>query len=233
MALNGSPSPPETPLKASPSPEADWDKPLGRASPLLPIGWAPSIKHLVIFQLVSHAGMSTWCAAAFIPAFQQMSLFFHRPIDDITYLVGAYSLMLGVGVWVWNPLADRFGRRPILLLSLSGCVIATCGVAVSESYASVMIARIFQGFGICAPMPLGAAYMKEMYPPEKRGRALGIWTLSTTCGPFVAPLVCGQVAFRHHINNGGLIISQVHRSLFHMDVDHLVRGAYAGSPPTV
>lgn len=160
---------------------------------ILSIDWTPSIKRLVLFQVIAHAGMASWCASAFIPAFLEMSLFFHRPIDDITYLVGAYTLMMGFGVLLWNPLADRHGRRPILLFSLSGCLIATCGVAVSKSYASIMVARIFQGLGICAPLSLGAAYVKEMYPPKNRGAALGIWTLSITCGPFIAPFICGQV----------------------------------------
>lgn len=167
---------------------------------LLPIDWPSLTKYLVLFQVVSHAGMASWCASAFIPAFLQMSQFFRRPIGDMTYLVGAYTLMMGFGVLVWNPLADRFGRRPILLLSLAECLIATCGVAVSKSYTNVMVARIFQGLGVCAPLALGAAYMKEMYPPKNRGTALGVWTLSITCGPFVAPFICGQVAFsRLHI----------------------------------
>ena len=126
-----------------------------------------------------------------------MSKFFHRSIDDMTYLVGAYTLMMGFGVLLWNPLADRYGRRPILLLSLAECLIATCGVAVSKSYTSIMVARIFQGLGVCAPLSLGAAYMKEMYPPRSRGTALGIWTLSITCGPFIGPFICGQVFSFH------------------------------------
>ena len=199
MVQKGTPSSPRTPLKASSNPEDGSDNPLDR-TPLLPIGWTPFIKHLVLFQVVSHAGMAAWCAAAFIPAFQQMSLFFHRSIGDISYLVGAYTLMMGFGVLIWNPLADRFGRRPILLLSLSECVIATCGVAVSKSYGTIMVARIFQGFGICAPLSLGAAYVEEMYPPKNRGAALGIWTLSVTCGPFIAPFVCGQVTFHDPIS---------------------------------
>ena len=184
-----------TPSGASPIPGTDSDDPVDKAPPILPIDWAPSIKYLVLFQIVAHAGMASWCASAFIPAFLQMSQFFHRPIDDMTYLVGAYTLMMGFGVLLWNPLADRCGRRPILLFSLSECLIATCGVAVSKTYAGIMVARIFQGLGVCAPLTLGAAYLKEMYPPRNRGTALGIWTLGITCGPFIAPFVCGQVTF--------------------------------------
>ena len=173
------------------NPRTCSDDSAGGTPPLLPIDWPSHIKYLVLFQVVAHAGMASWCASAFIPAFLQMSLFFHRPVGDITYLVGAYTLMMGFGVLLWNPLADRYGRRPVLLLSLSECLIATCGVAVSKSYAGIMVARVFQGLGVCAPLSLGAAYMKEMYSPRNRGTALGIWTLSITCGPFIAPFLCG------------------------------------------
>lgn len=186
-----SPSRASSSHKVASTTEADSHDSVERPSLVLPIDWTPSIKYLVLFQVVAHAGMASWCASAFIPAFLQMSRFFHRPIDDMTYLVGAYTLMMGFGVLLWNPLADRYGRRPILLLSLSECLIATCCVAVSNSYARIMVARIFQGLGVCAPLSLGAAYMKEMYPPKNRGAALGIWTLSITCGPFLAPFVCG------------------------------------------
>ena len=201
MAHEGPSPPSRTASKASsgrkvaPSPEGDSVKYVDRDSPLLPIDWSPSIKYLVVFQVAAHAGMASWCASAFIPAFLTISRFFHQPIDHITYLVGAYTLMMGVGVLLWNPLADRFGRRPILLISLSICIIATCGVAVSKTYGAIMVARIFQGFGVCAPLSLGAAYLKEMFPPKNRGTALGIWTLSITCGPFLAPFICGQVDF--------------------------------------
>ena len=162
-----------------------------------------------------------------------MSQFFHRPIADMTYLVGAYTLMMGFGVLFWNPLADRYGRRPILLISLSECLIATCGAAVSKSYTTIMIARIFQGFGVCAPLSLGAAYVKEMYAPKNRGTALGVWTLSITCGPFVGPFVCGQVLFRLRIirsfaDLGNRTFFQIHCPSFHLDMDRLVGSTHVG-----
>ena len=176
MTQETSSSPSRAPSEASSSREVASSpkdllaKSVDGTAPVLPINWAPSVKYLVLFQVVSHAGMASWCASAFIPAFLQMSQFFRRPIGDMTYLVGAYTLMMGFGVLFWNPLADRYGRRPILLLSLSECLIATCGAAVSKSYTSLMVARVFQGFGVCAPLSLGAAYMKEMdrEPPADR-----------------------------------------------------------------
>jgi MFS family permease len=96
----------------------------------------------------------------------------------------------------WNPLADHLGRRPALLLSLAIAILATYGAAEAKIFVLMMIARICQGFGISAPCSLGAAYIKEMYGPRDRGKALGFFTLGITAGPFIAPLVSGYVLDR-------------------------------------
>lgn len=139
-----------------------------------------------------------------------MSITFGRPIEEMSYLIGAYTFMMGFGVrprllylarplttslqvLAWNPVADHIGRRPVMLISLMLTIIATCGVAKSTTYATIMVARVFQGFGICAPCSLGAAYVKDMYASKDRGQALGLWTLGTTAGPFIGPFVSGYV----------------------------------------
>ena len=72
---------------------------VGTTTPLLPIAWTSSIKYLVRFQVVAHAGMASWCASAFIPAFFQISQFFHRLISDMTYLAGGPGLHVDDGFW--------------------------------------------------------------------------------------------------------------------------------------
>jgi len=163
---------------------------------ILPILWPSRVKRVVLFQVVAHASMASWCASAFIPAFLQMSRVLHCSINQLSYLIGAYTLMMGFGVLIWNPLADRFGRRPVMLVSLCIAIIATCDIASTSIYGRMMVSRMFQGFGICAPLSLGASYIKDMYPPRDRGKALGIWTLGVTAGPFIAPFVSGFIANR-------------------------------------
>lgn len=178
--------------KTASIPEAVSHASAERLSPVLPIDWAPSIKYHVLFEVVAHAGIASWCTLASHPGL---------PIDvpvfpsvnrrnDVSR--GAYTLMMGLGVLLWNPLADLYERRPILILSLSGSLFATCSVAKSKSYAEIVVAGIFQGFCICAPLSLEAAYVEEMFPPQNRGAAVGIRTLSITRGPSIAPFVSGK-----------------------------------------
>ncbi|KIJ19627.1 hypothetical protein PAXINDRAFT_166729 [Paxillus involutus ATCC 200175] len=59
----------------------------------------------------------------------------------------------------------------------------------------MMAGRVFQAFGVCGGLSLGIAYINDMYNPAEKGRAVGIWTLGITIGPFVSPLVGGFIAY--------------------------------------
>ncbi|KAF9244492.1 major facilitator superfamily domain-containing protein [Melanogaster broomeanus] len=124
-----------------------------------------------------------------------MSTELHQSISTISYLIGGYVLLLGFGVLFWNPLADQFGRRPVTIMSMTIAVCATCGVASAETYGTMMAGRVFQGFGVCGGLSLGAAYINDMYSPSEKGRIIGIWTLGITIGPFLSPLVGGFIAY--------------------------------------
>ncbi|KIJ62497.1 hypothetical protein HYDPIDRAFT_30454 [Hydnomerulius pinastri MD-312] len=160
-----------------------------------PSNWPEWLKRLVLFEVVAQVFMASWCAPAFIPAFLTMSQEMNKSISAISYLVGGYALLLGFGVLLWNPLADRFGRRPVTIVSMIIAVCASCGVASARSYGNMMAGRILQGFGVCGGISLGIAYINDMYNPSDKGRAVGVWTLGITVGPFLSPLLGGFIAY--------------------------------------
>ncbi|KAH7886720.1 major facilitator superfamily domain-containing protein [Phlebopus sp. FC_14] len=157
-----------------------------------PLAWPRWLKTLVLFQVVAQVFVASWCAPAFIPAFVQLSQEMNKSITAISYLVGAYALLMGFGVLVWNPMADQFGKRPVTIVSMLIAVCASCGVASAQSYG---LHKVFEGFGVCGAFSLGVGYIKDMYSPSERGRAVGVWTLGITIGPFISPLIGGFIAY--------------------------------------
>ncbi|KAF8839240.1 hypothetical protein BDN67DRAFT_789287 [Paxillus ammoniavirescens] len=73
-----------------------------------PSSWPNWLKRLVLFQVVAQVFLASWCAPAFIPAFLTMSTEFDKSISAISYLVGAYALLLGFGVCA-GPFCDQTG----------------------------------------------------------------------------------------------------------------------------
>jgi MFS transporter, DHA1 family, multidrug resistance protein len=61
------------------------------------------------------------------------------------WIITIYMLGFGSGQLVYGPLADRYGRRPILLVSLAGFVAASVFAGGSQTFAALLGARFLQG----------------------------------------------------------------------------------------
>jgi AAHS family 4-hydroxybenzoate transporter-like MFS transporter len=110
------------------------------------------------------------------PAFTQAFLW-----SSIGILVGALSA---------GPIGDRFGRKPLLIASLSIFGLASLGSAFAGSLTMLTVMRFFTGLGIGGGFP-GAATLTGDYAPERR-RALMI--MASFTGAPIGGFLCGQLA---------------------------------------
>ncbi|MFT0867467.1 MFS transporter [Pseudomonas sp. CAM1A] len=93
------------------------------------------------------------------------------------YVLGVLPVLLALG-----GLADRVGRRPLILVALALSMIATSIMLLSPSLASLGVARLFLGLGTGLASATATAYMSELMRPGESGRA-AIWvTASTSLG---------------------------------------------------
>lgn len=93
------------------------------------------------------------------------------------YVLGVLPVLLALG-----GLADRVGRRPLILVALALSMIATSIMLLSPSLASLGVARLFLGLGTGLASATATAYMSELMRPGESDRA-AIWvTASTSLG---------------------------------------------------
>lgn len=140
--------------------------------------------------------MATFTAAAIQSAFENISLDLDISIQQASYLTSLVIAVIGVAPLLWRPIMDRFGRRPIFLLSLLGSLIGNIGCAESHSYGTMGLCRAITGLFICPAAATGSAVVAECFFKHQRGRYMGIWTLMVTLGVPVAPFIFGFVALR-------------------------------------
>ena len=108
-------------------------------------------------------------------------------LGSVTLIAGAAG---GVGFgWI----ADRFGRRRALMLSVAlySIFTATCGLA--GSLGAFIVFRVLLGFGMGGEWSSGAALVSESWPSEHRGKALGFMQSGWAIGYALAALVAGLV----------------------------------------
>ncbi|KAJ9194007.1 hypothetical protein DTO164E3_7595 [Paecilomyces variotii] len=161
-----------------------------------PYNWPTWKKNINLILVAFHAMMATFTAGSIIPAYEDIAQDFGVSIQRASYLTSLQIAILGGAPLIWRPLSNRFGRRPIFLLSTICSLAGNIGCAKSPGYASMAACRAIVAFFISPAAALGSAVVMETYFKKQRARYMGIWTVMVTLGVPVGPLIFGFVAFR-------------------------------------
>ena len=103
------------------------------------------------------------------------------------YLLTAAALLLVSGA-----LADRYGRRRVLVIGLLVMLVASVGCAVAPSFAVLIAARIVQGMGAALVVPSSLALLNGTLRVQDRAPGIGIWAgLASLGGLLIGPFVGG------------------------------------------
>ena len=115
-------------------------------------------------------------------------------IEALEWTVNAYNLSFAVLLLTGAALGDRFGRRRMFVAGLALFVAASVACALSGSAAWLIAARAVQGAGAALVMPLAMALLSAAFPPEERGKALGIFSGVTGLALIIGPVLGGAIA---------------------------------------
>lgn len=108
--------------------------------------------------------------------------------------VSVYVVGFCVGPLVLSPLSEHYGRSPLYHGSNVFFLIFSIACAVSTNLAMFIVFRFLQGLAGCLPITLGGGTIADLYPPERRGTAMAIWTLGPLLGPSIGPVIGGFLA---------------------------------------
>ncbi|OBT38975.1 hypothetical protein VE00_10815 [Pseudogymnoascus sp. WSF 3629] len=172
--------------------------PLPAIDPADPLNWPSWKKNTNLFLIAFHALMTTFIAAGIIPAFEQLSEDLGVSLAEASYLTSIQILVLGIAPIFWKPISNRFGRRPVWLISTFGSMICNIGSAESYTYASQLVTRALVAFFISPAIAISSVVVTETFFSKERGQKMGIWTLMVTLGPSVGPFLMGFVADHTH-----------------------------------
>lgn len=187
---NTSPSPPSD---CQPRPQAvrvEWHDDSRN-----PHNWPVARKYTVTTLLSAFSFNTLMSSTMVAPALSQIRKDLNIPTDAETQLVlSIYVLAYAVGYFLWAPLSEVYGRKPVLqAANIWFCVWnLACGFSTNE--ATITVGRFFSGCGAASSLALGTGTMGEIWRPAQRGRSLAILSIITMLGPCIGPILGGVIA---------------------------------------
>jgi len=116
---------------------------------------------------------------------------------QIGLLMASYSLMQFIFSPLWGTLSDKYGRKPIILVGLSGFAVTFTLFGLANSLPALFMSRIAGGILSSACLPTAMAYIADTTSEEERGGGMGMMGAAMGLGMVVGPAVGGLLAVWH------------------------------------
>ena len=123
----------------------------------------------------------------YLPAMPAMQRALDTDIAGMHLTLSAYLWGFSVFHLACGPLADRYGRRPVLLAGTGMFILASIGCALVSSVEELMVYRFVQGIGACAGPTLARTITRDVFGPRGAARALSLIAMLMALAPAIAP----------------------------------------------
>jgi DHA2 family multidrug resistance protein len=113
--------------------------------------------------------------------------------EQITWVLTSYIVAEGVMIPLSGYLADRFGRRRVIIFSIFGFVVSSALCGQAGTLQEIVIFRILQGMFGAPVIPLSQSTLVDSFPGAERGKAMAIFGLGVLLGPALGPTLGGYI----------------------------------------
>lgn len=123
-----------------------------------------------------------------IPMMPTMAREFGTDFAAVQGTLTAFLVGIAVGQLIYGPISDRVGRRPVMLVGLSLCLLASAGCALATSIEALIAWRFVQGATGCAGLVLGRAIIRDCHERDRAASLIGYATTVMAAGAACSPL---------------------------------------------
>lgn len=154
------------------------------------LGFVPFVLMIASLQAMAALGVD-----AMLPNLPAISDTYHLTRDNARQLViTAYLMGFGLPQIVYGPLADRFGRRPVLLAGCGVYVAFSALAAFSPSFPLLIAARVLQGIGAAATRALPNSIIRDSYVGRQMAKVMSLSFMIFMAVPMLAPSLGAAIA---------------------------------------
>ena len=112
-------------------------------------------------------------------------------VNEVVWVTSAYLLAYAVPLLITGRLGDRVGPKNLYLVGLTVFTLASVWCGFTTEIETLIIARVFQGFGASMMTPQTMAVITRIFPANNRGQAMGLWGAVAGVATLVGPILGG------------------------------------------
>jgi DHA2 family multidrug resistance protein len=113
--------------------------------------------------------------------------------EEATWVLTSYLVANAIVLPMTGWLGNYFGRKRVLLSCIVMFTFASALCGLAWSLPTLVLARILQGFGGGAMVPIAQSIMLESFPPQKRGAAMAVFAQGVVVAPILGPTIGGWI----------------------------------------
>jgi len=150
----------------------------------------PGTRHLTAIAALL-AMIGPFSIDAYLPSFPDIEIEFGISRAVLSQSLAVYLLAFAISTLFWGPLADRFGRRLVILVSMALYTLGSIGCALAEGTEAFMLLRVVQGLAASGGFIAGRAMIRDAHDAEAAHRAMSQVMMLFALAPALAPVLGG------------------------------------------
>lgn len=148
---------------------------------------------IVIIILSLLTALEPLCIDMYLPGFIDISKAFSTPISSVQISLTTFLGGFAIGQLIWGPLADRFGRKKPILVSLLIFIVASIACLYVKTIEQLWVVRFIQAIGGCGGVVISRAVVTDYFDKNNTLKIFALLALIMGVAPIIAPAIGNAV----------------------------------------
>ncbi|KAI0383291.1 MFS general substrate transporter [Hypomontagnella monticulosa] len=162
-------------------------------SPNDPLNWPTWRKDLILVIVGLSAGVVGAYGPMISPGFVEIAAALNVSINTLSQATAWVILLIGLSLFIFNPLAKKIGRRPVYIMSSIIMLTGSIWGSLAKDYNSFLGSRVWSGVGMAPYEVLVQCTIADIYYVHQRATRIAIWNMFLLCGISGGALIAGYI----------------------------------------